>query len=63
MRRGWPAPRCRAWVPLYPTLLAADTVGLAASIHVVAALTLLSGGIVGWVMRQPAPASATVVAR
>jgi hypothetical protein len=43
--------------------LIAETVGLAASIHVVAARTLLSGGIVGWVMRQPAPARATVVAR
>ncbi|HEY7249807.1 MAG TPA: MFS transporter, partial [Methylomirabilota bacterium] len=35
--------------------LIADAMGLAASIHVVAALTLLSGGVVGWAMRQPAP--------
>jgi MFS family permease len=41
--------------------LIADTVGLEASIHVVAALTLLSGGIVGWAMRRPAPVGATLV--
>jgi MFS family permease len=43
--------------------LIADAVGLEAAIHVVAALTLLSGGIVGWAMRQPATAGATVVVR
>jgi MFS family permease len=43
--------------------LIADAVGLEAAIHVVAALTLLSGGIVGWAMRQPATAGATVVER
>jgi MFS family permease len=43
--------------------LIADTIGLEAAIHVVAALTLLSGGIVGWAMRQPAPALDTVPAR
>jgi MFS family permease len=40
--------------------LIADAVGLEASIHVVAALTLLSGGIVGWAMRRPAPVGATL---
>jgi MFS family permease len=33
----------------------ADAVGFEAAIHVVAALTLLSGGVVGWAMRRPAP--------
>jgi MFS family permease len=37
--------------------LIADAVGLEAAIHVVAALTLLSGGMVGLAMRQPAPAA------
>jgi MFS family permease len=35
--------------------LVADAIGLEAAIHVVAALTLLSGGVVGLAMRQPAP--------
>jgi MFS family permease len=35
--------------------LVADAVGLGAAIHVVAALTLLSGIVVAWAMRQPAP--------
>jgi MFS family permease len=43
--------------------LIADAMGLAASIHVVAALTLLSGGVVGWAMRQPAPPRATPATR
>jgi MFS family permease len=38
--------------------LIADVVGIGAAIHVVAALTLLSGGVVGAAMRQPAPATA-----
>jgi MFS family permease len=38
--------------------LIADAVGLGAAIHVVAALTLLSGGVVGWAMHGPAPARA-----
>jgi MFS family permease len=37
----------------------ADLVGFAASIHVVAALTLLSGVVVAGVMRQPAAAGTT----
>ena len=41
--------------------LIADAVGIEAAIHVVAALTLLSGGVVGVAMYRPAPAS--VVAR
>jgi MFS family permease len=40
--------------------LIADTVGIEAAIHVVAALTLLSGGVVSVAMHRPAPA--TVVA-
>lgn len=40
--------------------LIADTVGIEAAIHVVAALTLLSGGVVAVAMHRPAPA--TVVA-
>jgi MFS family permease len=43
--------------------LVADAVGLDAAIHVVAALTLLSGCIVGLAMRQPAPAPATIAVR
>jgi MFS family permease len=43
--------------------LIADAVGLEAAIHVVAALTLLSGGIVAFAMRQPAPAAAALPAR
>ena len=43
--------------------LIADAVGLEASIHVVAALTLLSGGVVGWAMRQPAAVRAPLVTR
>jgi MFS family permease len=43
--------------------LVADAVGLEASIHVVAALTLLSGGVVGWAMRQPTPVRATLATR
>jgi predicted MFS family arabinose efflux permease len=43
--------------------LIADAVGLEAAIHVVAALTLLSGGVVGWAMRQPAPGLAVIVSR
>jgi predicted MFS family arabinose efflux permease len=35
--------------------LVADAIDLEAAIHVVAALTLLSGGVVGLAMRQPAP--------
>jgi MFS family permease len=35
--------------------LIADAVGLEPAIHVVAALTLLSGGVVAWAMRQPGP--------
>jgi hypothetical protein len=33
--------------------LVADFVGLGAAIHLVAALTLISGFVVAWVMRQP----------
>ena len=40
--------------------LIADAVGLEAAIHVVAALTLMSGGIVAVAMRQPAPAAAAL---
>jgi MFS family permease len=36
--------------------LVADFVGLAAAIHLVAALTLVSGLVVAWAMRQPRPA-------
>src|SRR6185503_8781595 len=39
--------------------LIADAMGLEAAIHVVAVLTLLSGAVVGWTMRQPAPALET----
>lgn len=39
--------------------LIADAVGLDAAIHVVAALTLLSGAVVGGVMRQAAPLPAS----
>jgi predicted MFS family arabinose efflux permease len=35
--------------------LIADAMGLEAAIHVVAALTLLSGGVVMLAMRRPAP--------
>jgi MFS family permease len=35
--------------------LIADAVGIEAAIHVVAGLTLLSGVVVGWAMRQPTP--------
>jgi MFS family permease len=35
--------------------LIADAMGLGAAIHVVAALTLLSGIVVAWAMRRPAP--------
>jgi predicted MFS family arabinose efflux permease len=38
--------------------LIADAVGLEAAIHVVAALTFLSGVVVGRAMRQPASAPA-----
>jgi MFS family permease len=41
----------------------ADTVGLEAAIHVVAALTLLSGAVVGLAMRQPAPMPAAITMR
>jgi MFS family permease len=41
--------------------LIADSVGIEAAIHVVAALTLLSGGVVSVAMHRPAPV--TVVAR
>lgn len=43
--------------------LIVDAVGLEASIHVVAALPLLSGGVVGWAMREPGPARARLVTR
>jgi len=43
--------------------LIADAVGLEAAIHVVAALTLLSGGVVTLAMRQPTPVPATVATR
>jgi MFS family permease len=43
--------------------LIADAVGLEAAIHVVAALTLLSGVTVGWAMRQPAAVLDTAPAR
>jgi MFS family permease len=39
--------------------LIADSVGVEAAIHVVAALTLLSGAVVGRAMRQPAPVPAS----
>jgi MFS family permease len=41
----------------------ADAVGLEAAIHVVAALTLASGVVVAWAMRQPAPLRASLAAR
>jgi len=43
--------------------LIADAVGLEAAIHVVAALTLSSGGVVALAMRQPAPVPATIGTR
>jgi MFS family permease len=36
--------------------LVADAVGLGAAIHLVAVLTLVSGLVVTWAMRQPRPA-------
>jgi MFS family permease len=41
----------------------ADALGLEVAIHVVAALTLLSGGLVGLTMRQPAHARPAMIAR
>lgn len=43
--------------------LIADTVGLDAAIHVVAALTLVSGGVVRLMMRPPAPVAAVTATR
>jgi MFS family permease len=43
--------------------LIADAVGLEAAIHVVAALTLLSGGVVMLAMRRPAPLPAAMATR
>jgi MFS family permease len=43
--------------------LIADIVGLGAAIHVVATLTLLSGGVVAVAMRKPAPIRVAVVTR
>jgi MFS family permease len=43
--------------------LIADAVGLGAAIHVVAALTLVSGVIVGLIMREPAPVAAAAARR
>ena len=43
--------------------LIADAVGLEAAIHVVAALTLLSGGVVAVAMRQPAAVRAVTTTR
>src|SRR5256712_1418353 len=40
----------------------ADLVGIAAAIHLVAALTFVSGLVVAWVMRQPRPAAIPLVA-
>ena len=40
----------------------ADFVGLGAAIHLVAALTFVSGLVVAWVMRQPRPAAIPLVA-
>jgi MFS family permease len=38
----------------------ADFVGLAAAIHLVAALTLMSGLVVVWMMRRPRPAPVAI---
>src|SRR5262249_2788794 len=43
--------------------LVADAGGVGSAIHVVAALTLLSGGVVAVTMRQPAPIRRAMVTR